>query len=271
MNLKDFFRAASLLIFLGSSHVTVAQDIDEVEEDEESEFAEPIFFDTSTDIGGDAKELEVNYVPSIGIDNGVNFLNSSFEFEYVLIKNFGIEFEPGFTTFFEDGVMQTGLNDFEIEMQYTFKANRRFGFAGGLEFGIPVGNRELDLSEGVIEIEPFVTTVHKTSFGLSIHPRISLGIETFELDEDESDSEIEEEGFEYIGSCAFLYTYKNVFIGTEISGIYEEGLTTIITPQIGITLNNLFIGGGVQFFQIDGNSSFGAIGRIIYEFEFGDD
>jgi hypothetical protein len=271
MNLKDFFRAASLLIFFGSSHVLVAQDNDDFEEEEESEFAEPIFFDTSTDIGGDAKELEVNYVPSIEIDNGVNFLNSSFEFEYVVFKNFGIEFEPGFTTIFKDGAIQTGLNDFEIETQYTFKANNRFGFAGGLEFGIPVGDRDLELSEGVIEIEPFVTTVHKTNFGLSIHPRVSLGIETFELDQETSESEIEEGGLEYIGSCAFLYTYKNVFIGTEISAIYEGDLTTIITPQIGITINDLFVGGGIQFFQMDGNSSFGAIGRIIYEFEFGDD
>lgn len=240
-------------------------------EEEKPEFAEPIFFDTSTDIGGEPKELEINYVPSFDLKNGINFLSSSFEFEYVLFENFGIELEPGFTTFFGENDITTGLNDWELETQYTFKANRNFGIAGGIEFGLPVGNRSLGLSEGQFEIEPFVTTVFKTNFGLSVHPRMSVGFRAFELKNANQDIiEEPEEGLEYTGTLALLYTFENIFFGSEISGIYEDELTTIITPQIGWTINNFFLGTGFQVFVSEEGTRYGVISRLIYELEFGE-
>lgn len=256
----------SLMLSLTSAPI-FAQETEE--EEEESEFAEPIFFDTSTDIGGDAKELEINYVPVFSSINGVNALSSGFEFEYVVVKNFGIEFEPGFTSIFDSSGVQTGLNDFEIEMQYTFRATDKFGFAGGLEFGLPVGNRNLGLSERTFEIEPFLTTVHKTDFGLSFQPRVSMGIGVFELDDNEEAGE-EETEFEVIGSLAVLYTIDNWFFGTELSGIYEDEWVTILTPQFGVNIGPLFLGAGFQYFHYEESRNYGGIARVIYELEFGD-
>lgn len=260
----------TLLILLSTYPVLLyGQVSDQSEKDkEESEFAEPIFFDTSTDIGGEAKELEINYVPSFDIDKGISYLSSSFEFEYVIVKNFGIELEPGFTTFFTGDSIKTGLNDWELELQYTFIANDKLGIAGGIEFGIPIGNRAMGLSEGTFEIEPFITTVYKTNFGLSFHPRFSLGLSILELDEPLADEPEEIKGMEYVGSLAVLFSHKNLFIGTELSGIYDEEMTTIITPQIGLTINNFFLGTGFQFFISNELTSYGVISRLIYELEF---
>ncbi len=276
-------RIALILPFLLYSFITYSQTNEETEqesEEEETEFAEPLFVDTSTDIGGEKGVLEINVIPGIfDMNNNRRLSQLGFEFEYVLFENFGVEIEPVFLFSKSGDSTSNGFGDLEIETQYTFFADEKNGFAGGVEFLFPTGNEKKGFGEGEFELEPFLTYIYKTPFDLSLHPRISLdiplGSESNTADDDDDDDDDEsEEGIALNYNLGLLYTFENeVVLGVELTGAFlKNGHSFLIAPQVGIELDDFYIGAGVQvpFNKELFGGNYNASLRLIYEIEFND-
>ncbi len=249
------FRLVVLVVFaIGSVNVYGQSDENS---DDSIEFAEPIFVDTSTDIGGEVGTLEINFIPGFqNLDNGTIY-ELGFEFEYVVFKNFGIEIEPVFQVADIDNQSSINqLSNIDLELQYTISAKETYGMAVGLELEFPVDN---DLEESTFEFEPFVLFVYKTPFNLSIHPRIGAGINA------------SEEELELNYNLAALYTFENnIVLGAELTGRYSDNKNgLLIAPQLGYELKDFFIGSGVQI-PITNNyfdNNYNIILRLIYELD----
>ncbi|WP_299223358.1 hypothetical protein [uncultured Psychroserpens sp.] len=212
------------------------------------EFAEPIFVDTATDIGGEKGVLEVNAIPTIKKQGDEFVYELGFELEYVLFNNFGVELEPIFShSDLSNAKSSTTFNSLELETQYTLFTNTNSGFAGGIGIAVPIEDNDF-------ELEPFLLYIYKVNYNLSLHPRAGFGIGF-------GQQEVE---FNY--NFAVLYTFETaIMAGLEINGSYQENENNLfIAPQIGIELNELFLGTGVQ---ISTNSNqYNITLRAVYEF-----
>ena len=173
----------------------------------------------------------------------------------MLVKNFGIELEPTFTL--AQGPSRSGgINDLEVELQYTLWASEQSGLAAGLEVNVPIGSEAL--TEDTYELEPFVNYVVQTEWGLSLHPRLNLSLP------------IQDNDLELTTNLGLLLTRGRLMVGTEITTIIEDETMLLLAPQLGVTLNDWFVGGGVQIPVTDNNINYNAVLRVIYELSFRD-
>jgi len=244
----------------------------EEEHEEEYEFLEPIFHDTATDLGGEKGELEINYMPGLKKLFAANSYQSSFEIEYVLFENFGIEIEmPLLFSKPQTGNSAIGVGDVEIETQYTFLLKDDMAMAGGLEFEFPTGDEDKGFGEGAFGIGPFITYLYETPFNLSFHASLSAGFE-FGEKADKHSTHDEEEGIMLGYNGALLYGHEDFFFGMELNGEIEKKNILLVSPQVGVELGSLTIGTGIQI-PVDkklAGMDYNFMARLVYEFEVKD-
>ncbi len=229
---------SSLLIFNIFSLVAGtnihAQDInDKVINGKEIEFAEPIFHDNATDIGGEAGEFEFSIMPGIMRLNGSNFFLTSVETEYAITERFGVELELP-VLYKKPGVPDTefGIESLEIETRYTFLLRNNHALAGGFESGLPMGK-----GESGIEIEPYLTFAFNPLANLFCSVNLNV---VFEAGENEND----ETQLGYNGEV--IYKLKNFFGGIELNYGAQIAKAPFFSPQAGFEIGDFTIGMGTQ-------------------------
>ena len=229
-----------------------AQDInDKVIIGNKIEFAEPIFHDNATDVGGEAGEFEFSIMSGILKLKGNNFFQTSVETEYTITESFGVELELP-VLYKKPGIPDT---EFGIETQYTFLLKNNHALAGGFELGFPMGK-----GESGIEIEPYLTFVLKPLANLFCSANLNAAFEAGE----EEDDKIQ---LGYNG--AVIYKLKNLFGGVELNYDAQIAKTSFLSPQVGFETGDFTIGMGAQL-PLKGSASiprYYLMGRLIYEWE----